>query len=144
MSSLILLFAAGVVVLFLVASLLKRFAFDRIQTFIDRRRGTSNLVSRGDFVEGSRHIAVALALTESAFYYENTDMQASLDRKWIQEVEYDNELATGQSLHGGTVLRLRCFSQTFEFVLPVEVVRQWQLALPQHRMSETPAIVAVS
>jgi hypothetical protein len=113
----------------------KRFASDRLQIFSDRRRGSSQLVSRGEFVDGSLHLPVALALTDQAFYYENSDMQASLERQWIQEVEYDDELSTGQSVGDNTVLRLRCFSQTFEFVLPADTVRQWRSFLPPHRMS---------
>ena len=92
------------------------------------------MVSRGEFVDGNRHLAVALALTDQAFYYENGDMQASLERHWIQEIEYDDELATSQSIGSGTVLRLRCFSQTFEFVLPPDTVRQWKIFLPPHRL----------
>ena len=113
------------VVAVLVWMLWTRMASDRLQLFSDRRRGSSRLVSRGEFVDGSRHLPVALALTDIAFYYENSDMQASLERQWIQEVEYDDE-------H----LRLRCFSQTFEFVLPMDSLPQWKTFLPPHRMSE--------
>jgi hypothetical protein len=129
---------------FLAWMLWKRFASDRLQLFNDRRRGTSRLVSRGEFVDGSRHMPVALALTDQAFYYENSDMQASLERQWIHEVEYDDELATGQATGSGTVLRLRCFSQTFEFVLPADVVRQWESFLPPHRMSGTEPVPAAA
>jgi hypothetical protein len=117
----------------LVWILAKRLASDRLQLFSERRRGSSRLVSRGEFVDGSRHLPVALALTDVEFYYENSDMQAFLERQWIHEVEYENELSTGQSVGDGTVLRLRCFSQTLEFVLPRDVVRQWQTFLPPHR-----------
>jgi hypothetical protein len=117
----------------LVWILAKRLASDRLQLFSERRRGSSRLVSRGEFVDGSRHLPVALALTDVEFYYENSDMQAFLERQWIHEVEYENELSTGQSVGDGTVLRLRCFSQTLEFVLPRDVVRQWQTFLPAHR-----------
>jgi hypothetical protein len=118
-----------------LAALFKRFAADRIEAFSARRRGSSRLVSRGELVDGSRHLTVALALTESAFIYENSDMEASLDRKWIEEVEYENELSTGQPVRHGKVLRLRCYSKTFEFVLPRDVVRQWQSILPPHRLA---------
>jgi hypothetical protein len=123
----------GVVVAFLLFNLFKRLASDRIEAFTASRRDSSRLVSRGELVDGSRHLEVALALTDSAFIYENSDMQASLERKWIQEVEYENELSTGQSVGDGKVLRLRCFSKTFEFVLPRDVVGQWQTVLPAHR-----------
>jgi hypothetical protein len=113
----------------------RRFLSDRLQLFSDRRRSSSQLVSRGEFVDGSRHLEVALALTDVAFYYENEDMEASLERQWIHEVEYDDELSTGQGVGDGTVLRLRCFSQMFEFILPHDSVRQWETLLPPHRMA---------
>ncbi len=112
-----------------------RLASDRLQLFNDQRRGSSQLVSRGEFVDGNRHLPVALALTDGAFFYENGDMQASLERQWIHEIEYDDELATGGAVGDATVLRLRCFSQTFEFVLPSGSVLQWKSLLPPHRMS---------
>jgi hypothetical protein len=118
----------------LVWILWKHLASDRLQLFNDRRRASSQLVSRGEFVDGNRHLPVALALTDGAFYYENSDMQASLERQWIEEVEYENELSTGQAVGGGTVMRLRSVSQTFEFVLPHDAVRQWQTFLPPHRL----------
>lgn len=129
-------------VAFLAWMLSRRFASDRLQLFSDRRRGSSRLVSRGEFVDGNRHMPVALALTDEAFYYENSDMQASLERHWIQEVEYDDELATGGSIAEGTVLRLRCLSQTFEFVVPADSVRQWKTFLPPHRLEERTAAPA--
>lgn len=133
---------AVLVVLFLIVNLTKRLAADRLQTFLDRRRDSCRLVSRGELVDGNRHISVALALSDGEFYYENSDMQASLERTRIQEVEYEDELATGVPIHG-KVLRLRCISQTFEFVLPSDSVRQWQAVMPPHRMSEERSIVAV-
>jgi hypothetical protein len=136
----ILLIALAVTVLALLAAMLwKRLASDRLQLFNDQRRGSSQLVSRGEFVDGSRHLPVALALTDASFFYENADMQASLERQWIHEVEYDDELATGGAVGNATVLRLRCFSQTFEFVLPSGSVPQWKLFLPPHRMSAAAA-----
>jgi hypothetical protein len=131
--SLVLVFVP--LVLFLGWVLWRRLSSDRLQLFNDRRRGSSQLVSRGEFVDGSRHMPVALALTEAAFFYENGDMQASLERQWIHEVEYDDELATGGAVGDATVLRLRCLSQTFEFVLPAPSVTQWKSLLPPHRMS---------
>ena len=122
----------GVIVAFLLIHLFRRFAADRIKAISERRRFSSQLVSRGELVDGRRHLDVALALTDSAFIYENTDMQAFLERRWIQEVEYENELSTGQPVGNGKVLRLRCFSKTFEFVIPRDVVGQWQSALPAH------------
>src|SRR4029077_5159764 len=106
-----------------------------VTVYSDRRRGTSQLVSSGEFVDGSRRMPVALALTDLSFYYENSDMQASLERQWIHEVEYDDELTTGQPIGKGTVLRLRCFSQKFEFLIAPASVAQWKAALPPHRLT---------
>ena len=133
--------AAGVVVAFLGWSLYRRFGVDRIGEINDRRRATSRLVSRGEFVDGNRHLAVALAVTQSTFFYENRDMQASLDLQWVREIEYDTELATGSAVAGGKILRMRSDSQTFEFVLPNDTVPRWHLMLPPRRPLE-PAMVA--
>jgi|SRR5436189_4718607 len=119
----------------LVWILLKRLASDKLTGIADKRRASSKVVSRGEFFDGNRHMPVSMALTDAALFYENADMQASLDRKWIEEVEYENELSTGQVVDAGTVLRLRSSSQTFEFVLPQEAIAQWKTLLPAHRMS---------
>jgi hypothetical protein len=121
---------AVVAVAFLGWNLYRRFGSDRIAELNERRRTTSRMVSRGEFVDGSRHLAVALAVTETTFFYENSDMQGSLDLQWVREIEYDSELATGLVVAGGKVLRLRSDSQTFEFVLPTDVVARWQIVLP--------------
>lgn len=119
--------------LFLGWKLYRKFGTDRIAELIEKRRAGSRLVSRGEFVDGNRHLEVALAVTQDTFYYENSDMQASLDLRWVREVEYDSELATGGEIAGGKVLRLRSGSQTFEFVLPADVVDRWHMTLPPRR-----------
>src|SRR5437773_7047996 len=124
---------AVVVVAFLGWNLFRRFGADRIAEFNDRRRGSSQLVSRGEFIDGNRHLDVALAVTQSTFFYENSDMQASLDLQWVREIEYDTELGTGSVVAGGKVLRLRSDSQTFEFVVPNDTVARWHLMLPPRR-----------
>jgi hypothetical protein len=125
--------AAVAVVVFLSWNLYRRFGADRIQALNDKRRASSRLVSRGEFVDGNRHLAVALAVTHSTFFYENADMQASIDLQWVREIEYDTELATGTTPPTGKVLRLRSHSQTFEFVLPNDVVARWHMMLPPRR-----------
>jgi hypothetical protein len=131
---------AVVVAIVLVFNLYKRFASDRIQQFIDRRRQSSRLVGRGELVDGNRHLGVALAVTQSTFFYENSDMEASLDLDLIEEIEYDTELATGSVVANGSVLRLRCHSQTFEFVVPAEDVQRWNVTMPPRQMSEAAAV----
>ena len=141
MTAWISLVAVGVLV-FLGWNLYRRFGADRIAALSEKRRPTSRMVSRGEFVDGSRHLEVALALTSSTFFYENGDMQASIDLQWVSEIEYDTQLATGLAVVGGKVLRLRCYSQTFEFVLPNEVVPRWHMMLPPRRAIEPAAPVA--
>lgn len=124
---------AVVVVAFLGWNLYRRFGADRIAAFNEKRRATSRLVSRGEFVDGNRHVDVALAVTQSTFFYENSDMQASIDLQWVREIEYDTELATGLAVVNGKVLRLRSHSQTFEFVVPEDVVARWHMMMPPRR-----------
>lgn len=126
--------AAVVAVALLAWNLYRRFATDRIAVFNERRRAASKIVSRGEFVDGNRHLDVALALTQSTLFYENSDMEASIDLDWVREVEYDTELATGLAIETGKVLRLRSHSQTFEFVLPQEHVTRWHMLLPPRRV----------
>jgi len=124
---------AGVGVAFLFWRLYRRFGADRLGEINDRRRSSSRLVGLGAFVDGSRHLDVALAVTRSTLFYENRDMQASLDLDFVREIEYDTELGTGGAVPGAKVLRLRSNSQTFEFVLPNDSVPRWHLALPPRR-----------
>jgi len=134
---------AAAVVLFLCWNLYRRFGADRIAAFTEKRRGTSRIVSRGEFFDGNRRIEVALALTKDTFYYENADMEASLDLQWVREIEYDTRLATGAAIADGKVLRLRCHSQTFEFLLPDDMVARWHLLLPPRRETASPGKAAV-
>jgi hypothetical protein len=130
---------ALVAVAFLGWNLYRRFGADRIAELIERRRATSRMVSRGELVDGNRHLEVALALTPSTLFYENSDLQASIDLQWVREIEYDTELATGTAPPAGKVLRLRSRNQTFEFVLANDVVPRWHMMLPPRRVAE-PAI----
>ncbi len=131
--------AALIAVAILGWNLYRRLGTDRIAQFNDKRRATSRMVSPGEFIDGNRHLPVALAVTQSMFYYENSDMQASLDLQWVREIEYDTQLATGLAVEGGKVLRLRCFSQVFEFVIPNDVVARWHMMMPPRRAIEAAA-----
>ena len=133
------LIAAAIALAVLGWNLYRRLGADRIEKFMTRRRTTARMVSRGDFVDSGRHVPVALAVTDSTFFYENSDMQATLDLKWVREIEYDTSLTTGAAVAGGKVLRLRCYSQTFEFVLPNEVVARWHMMMPPRRAA-VPAV----
>ncbi|MEA2463351.1 MAG: hypothetical protein QOJ98_1098 [Acidobacteriota bacterium] len=125
--------AAVVTVGILGWNLYGRFGTDRIALLNEKRRASSRLVSPGEFVDGNRHLQVALAVTQSTLFYENADMEASIDLHWIREIEYDTELATGTVPPSGKVLRLRSNSQTFEFVIPNDFVPRWHLMLPPRR-----------
>lgn len=105
---------------------------DLIEEMMAKRRATSRLVSRANFVEGAEQIPVAISLTADSVCYQNPDLDACLELKHIEEIEYDDETATGQAVHG-KVLRLRAHSQTFEFVLDLAAGRQWEATLaPKH------------
>lgn len=130
---------AALIAAFLAWNLYTRFGADRIEAFNEKRRGTSRIVGRGEFIDGNRHLDVALAMTDSTFFYENADMEGAIDLQWVREVEYDSELATGRAIEQGQVLRLRCYSQTFEFVLANDVARRWTAMLPARRDLAAPA-----
>jgi hypothetical protein len=121
------------VVGFLGWNLYRRFGTDHIAALNEERRTSSRLVCRGEFVDGNRHMDVALAVTQSTIFYENADMRASIDLQWVREIEYDTELATGSVPPNGKVLRLRSNSQTFEFVIPNDLVPRWHMMLPPRR-----------
>lgn len=125
--------AAGFAVAFLAWDLYRRFVADRIAELNDQRRATSRIVSRGELIHGGHHVQVALALTGTAFYYENSDMHASLDLHWVRDVEYDTALGGGTVVKGGRVLRLGCYGRTFEFIIPADVVVRWHTMLPPRR-----------
>jgi hypothetical protein len=121
------------VVGFLGWNLYRRFGTDRIAALNEERRTSSRLVCRGEFVDGNRHMDVALAVTQSTIFYENADMRASIDLQFVREIEYDTELGTGTVPANGKVLRLRSNSQTFEFVIPNDLTARWHMMLPPRR-----------
>jgi hypothetical protein len=127
----------GIVVLaVLIWFFLRTRSKDLLVELMEKRKASCRLVSRAEYVEGLHHMPVALAISDQNLYYENPDMQASFELSRIDEIEYDDELTTGQTIGDGTVLRLRCFSQKFEFLLGPASVGDWKVALPPHRMSE--------
>jgi hypothetical protein len=123
---------AGLIVLFV-----RTRAKDQIEDILNKRRPNSKLVSRADYVEGLERMPVALALADDRFYYENHDFEAQFDLRMIDEVEYDDELATGRNVdHGCRALRLRSHGTTFEFILAADVCAKWMEALPPRRANE--------
>ena len=133
-----------VAVAILVVVYLKLRAKDTIDAALAKRRGTSKLVSRGEYVEGAEKIPVALALTDTSFFYENADLEASFDLDRLDEIEYDDDLATGASLHAGCrVMRLRSHGATFEFVMDKADAAKWEAALPRRTYGSKAAAQAV-
>jgi hypothetical protein len=114
-------------------TLWRQMGADEMQRLNDVRRNSCRIVGRGELVDGKQHIPVAMALSASTLYYENADLAASLDLVYVEEVEYGNELVTGQAVGAGKVMRLRCFSKVFEFVIDRASVPQWEAALPAVR-----------
>jgi hypothetical protein len=129
---------AAAVVMALCFSLYRRLSVDRVVTFLDSRRPTSRIVSAAEFADGNRRVPIALALTTFDLFYENGDMQASLDLRHIREIEYDVRLATGHPVVKSRVLRLRSFSQVFEFVIADNLVKSWENVLPARRRNDGP------
>ena len=102
-----------------------------------RQQSGAKLVSRAEYVEPMERVPVVIALSNDTFFYENADLDASFDLDRIDEIEYDDELATGKSLaHGHRSLRLRSHGTTFEFVLAPNDCGKWMAALPPHRLGE--------
>jgi len=129
----------GVVIVAALAVLLMRKHADaRLDEIITRRRGETMVASRADYVEGREHIPVVVSLSDSAFYYENYDLQAKLDIARIDEVEYDSELATGKDVAAakGKVLRIRSRGHAFEFILDPKTAENMASHFPHHRMGE--------
>ncbi len=128
---------AVVAVAALLWNLWSRMAEDGMQRLNDERRTSCRIVGRGELVDGKQHIPVAMALSTSTLYYENADLTASLDLVYVEEVEYADELITGQSVDRGKVMRLRCFSKVFEFVIDAASAPRWEAVLPAVRPART-------
>jgi hypothetical protein len=127
----------------LVAVLLKMRQRDHLDAIIKKRQPSSKLVSKAEYVEGMEKIPVALALTSDTFYYENPDLEASFELARLDEIEYDDELATGKTVDDNCrVLRLRSHGAAFEFLLDKNDAAKWTAALPARRIGE-PAARAV-
>jgi hypothetical protein len=114
---------------------------DLLDEMMKKRSGTSRLVTRATYVEGMESIPVALALTDDTFYYENPDLEARFELSRIDEIEYDDELATGKTLdHGCRALRLRSHGAMFEFILDPADCQKWQATLPPRRFDQARAV----
>jgi hypothetical protein len=104
---------------------------DLLGALMQKRRPTSRVVSRADYVEGNEVVPVALSISSDTIYYENPDLEASFELARIDEVEYDDELTTGKHVsQNHRVLRLRSHGRSFEFVLEKAEQPKWVEALP--------------
>lgn len=133
-----------VIAVILVVIFLKVRHRDLLGALMEKRRATSRIVSRADFVEGGESLEVALSLSSDTLYYENPDLEASFELARIDEIEYDDELTTGKNVDPGKrVLRLRSHGRSFEFVIDQADQQKWQAALPARAIGSTPAAHAV-
>lgn len=104
---------------------------DQISAMLEKRRAQSKIATRAEYANGIERMPVALALSENAVFYENPDLEASLEIDRIDEIEYDDELATGKTLpEGCRILRLRSHGAAFEFVLDKGDCEKWRAVLP--------------
>jgi len=136
-----LLTVLGVIVLAgLIVWYLKLRQQDILGALLEKRRGSSRLVSRADYVEGAELIPVAMALTNDSLYYENPDLEASFELNRIDEIEYSDDLVTGKNHRDDTrVLRLRSHGQTFEFLMAKADAQKWEAALAPRRIGSVTA-----
>ena len=112
---------------------------DYVEQVLAKHRPAARVAGRACLLEGMEQIPVALALTADAINYENRDLQASIDLSVIEEVEYDDETATGHTVPG-RVLRLRAHNHVFEFTLDLPSAKQWEAALPARRIDRAQAV----
>jgi hypothetical protein len=80
-------------------------------------------------MKDDERIAVVLALSDAAFYYENDEFSGFLDLEWVDQVDYVDALADGTTIGHDRVLSIRCFGRTFEFILPQASVADWKTFL---------------
>ncbi|MGH9423654.1 MAG: hypothetical protein ACRD3J_27015 [Thermoanaerobaculia bacterium] len=112
---------------------------DRVEEVLAKHRPSARVCSRACLLEGMEQIPVALMLTADAINSENADLQASIELAMIEEVEYDDETATGHTI-AGKVLRLRAHNHVFEFTLDLPTAKQWEAALPARRFDRARAV----
>jgi hypothetical protein len=112
---------------------------DHVEEVLAKYKTSARVCSRACLLEGMEQIPVALALSADSITYENRDLQASIDLSVIEEVEYDDETATGHTI-AGKVLRLRAHNHVFEFTLDLPSAKQWETALPARRVQTAKAV----
>lgn len=131
------------VLVVLVVIYMKLRSKDHLGELMDKRRASSTLVTRADYVEGREQIPVALSLSADTLYYESPDMEASFELNRLDEIEYADDLATGRDVHNCRVLRLRSHGATFEFLLDKADAGKWMAALPARSYGNQPSAKAM-
>jgi hypothetical protein len=115
---------------------------DQISAMLEKRRGRSKIACKAEYANGIERMPVALTLSEKAIFYENPDLEASLDIDRIDEIEYDDELTTGRNVEAGSrVIRLRSHGTPFEFIVSAADAARWQQALPARQAGQASARV---
>ena len=117
-------------------------ASDRFAVLMKRHAATETLTSRAQLIDGANHIVVALTLDPQRILYANDDLDAAIDIRQIDEVEYGSDLVTG-GIADGAVLRLRAHGRAIEFVLDSASAERWSRKLPPHRINQTGTVHAV-
>ena len=131
--SLFILLAAALTVLWWVRT--RSRATNQYAAVLARHGSDAMISSHASLANGGRHIPVALTLEPARLFYENADLQATVDIDQIDEVEYTSDLLTGD-IATGAVLRLRAHGRSLEFILDVSAAEKWSRFLPPHRMDQ--------
>jgi hypothetical protein len=115
---------------------------DQISAMLEKRRAQSRVASKAEYANGIERMPVALTLSDKAIFYENPDLEASLDIDRIDEIEYDDELTTGKNVETGSrVIRVRSHGTPFEFIVSAADATRWQQALPPRQAGQPSARV---
>ena len=117
-------------------------ATDQMTEMMSHTDPDAMVASRAQLIDGANHIPVALTLDPTRITYRNADLDASIDIRQIDEVEYGSDLVTG-GIADGAVLRLRAHGRAIEFVLDSAAADRWCHRLPPHRMNEEGTVHAV-
>jgi hypothetical protein len=134
--------AGAVVAAVLIFAYIKMRQKDVLDAIMQKRKASSKLVTRAEYVEGVEKMPVALSISADSLYYENSDLEAMFELSRLDEIEYADELSTGKNLSAGAhVLRLRSHGTTFEFLLAPGDDAKWRAALPARRLSRSAAAV---
>ena len=131
----ILNFVAIAAVVTLVWLFLRNRAKGQLEAIAARRRPDSRIVETANFFDGRDHFPVVLSLTDKSIFYENMELAAQIDLERIEEVEYEDGLASGMESQG-KVLRLRSHGHTYEFVLNEKSAARWGQMLPVHHYDD--------